>query len=507
MNQPVPTRTQLTALVRLRWAMIRSRSLRISLATVGLLPSALVIVGMLGLDAAPDEQTVSVALATPTLYLGFVILAVLTPLMSGGGYELYPPDQLVAYPVTPATVFRGTLLLAPVNLAWILNVIALFVVTGFAAGPIQWAPTARSLATVAAFIIMATIAGHALGWFVMGLRQSRGGRILTNTCGGVVIVVGLLVLWTDKVIALLDASPTRYILFGTYDAYLGRYGRWALVMAAMIVVSLLLIRLGEVAAAWALRRPGDHADRTGSRSLPRRRPRSGAVQALVDFDHASLWRSTPLRRGMLVLMLVPGLVSLLAGLSWQSLVLVPGLIAAGAGLLFGINAFTLDSTGAVWLSTLPNWSQPAFLSKTLVFAEVSLAAVTSALIGGSLRAPAPAHAGEVTAAICSALSCAAIVVALGMRSSVMHPNRADLTGPRDTPATPGVMAAQSVRFAVATTFASLTFGGLALMGEWWPPVLGAVVVLCGAGLHLISTARAWGHPHVRAHVVMKVAGG
>jgi hypothetical protein len=69
------------------------------------------------------------------------------------------------------------------------------------------------------------------------------------------------------------------------------------------------------------------------------------------------------------------------------------------------------------------------------------------------------------------------------------------------------MAAQSVRFAVATTFASLTFGGLALMGEWWPPVLGAVVVLCGAGLHLISTARAWDHPYVRAHVVMKVAGG
>ena len=141
---------------------------------------------------------------------------------------------------------------------------------------------------------------------------------------------------------------------------------------------------------------------TSSRSLPRRRQWPQHLLALLVVDHASVWRSTPLRRGVLVLVLVPGVVAALAGMSWQSLILVPGLIAAGAGLLFGINAFTLDSTGSVWLSTLPEWSTPAFLAKSLVFFEVALAAVLSALVGGSLRAPLRRRRAEVTAAVTSA---------------------------------------------------------------------------------------------------------
>ena len=80
------------------------------------------------------------------------MLAMLAPLVSGGGYELYPADQLVAYPVRPATVFRSTLVLAPVNLAWMLNVVALFVVTGFAAGDLGWAAHRTGAARRAAFI-------------------------------------------------------------------------------------------------------------------------------------------------------------------------------------------------------------------------------------------------------------------------------------------------------------------------------------------------------------------
>ena len=114
--------------------------------------------------------------------------------MSGGGYELFPSDQLVGYPIRPATVFRSTLLLAPVNLAWVINVIALFVVTGFATGDLAWAPTSRSLFAVAAFVA-ATTFGHTMGWLVMGLRQSRMGRLVTN-------VAGVLAWW--RVLRLLD---------------------------------------------------------------------------------------------------------------------------------------------------------------------------------------------------------------------------------------------------------------------------------------------------------------
>lgn len=498
---------QLLALLRLRWRMIRSTPIRWAIALLTVLPVSLVVAGLLGMQTLPDDQTFNLSLATPTFYVGFLILAILAPLVSGGGYELYPSDQLVGYPIRPATAYRSTLVLAPVNLAWVINVIALFIVTGFAAGDLTWIPTSRSLVTVATFILAATVVGHTIGWLVMGFRQSRRGRFFTNIGGALVLVAGLFVFWTDKVITLLDNSPTTRVLVGAYDGYNGAYGSWLAVVAVLVGAIAVFLRLGDAVAGWALRRPGDHADRTSSRSLPRRTWSRHVIYALLMVDHASVWRSTPLRRGVLVLVVVPGVISALAGMTWQSLVLVPGLIAAGAGLLFGINAFTLDSTGSVWLSTLPGWASPAYLAKSLVFFEVALAAVLSALVGGSLRAQPANSASEVTAAFMSALCCAVLVVALGMRSSLRHPHRADLKGPRDTPATPGVMAAQSMRFALVTTFTSLYFATLAFSGIWWLPLFGALPVLLLSVLHWYRTGLAWAHPHVRATVVMTVAGG
>jgi hypothetical protein len=498
---------QLRALLRLRWQMIRSTPLRWGILVLTFLPATLVLVGLFGVQTAPEGQRLNLALATPSFYVGFIVLALLAPLVSGGGYELYPADQLVAYPVRPATVFRSTLVLAPVNLAWMINVVALFVVTGYAAGDLAWGPTARALVVVAAFIGLATVVGHAAGWLVMGVRQNRLGRWVTNIAGIAVLFAGLLVFWTDNVITLLDRSPTARVLRASFDGYEGYYEGWLRVLAALVIPALVLVKVGDAVTGWALRRSGDHQDRSSARSFTRRRQHSHRLLALVAVDHASVWRSTPLRRGVLVLVLVPGVVAALAGMTWQSLVLVPGLIAAGAGLLFGINSFTLDSSGSVWLATLPGWPQPSYLSKSLVFLEISLAAVLSALIGGSLRAPAPASGAEVVAAAASAVSCALIVVAIGMRSSLRHPYRAVLQGPRDTPATPGVMAAQSIRFATITTFTSLYFVGLALAGPWWFPLLGALPVILLAILHWYRTSLAWRHPYVRANVVLSVSGG
>ncbi|MEO8107509.1 MAG: hypothetical protein ABI720_09335 [Actinomycetes bacterium] len=506
-SENISATRQLLALLRLRWRMIRSQPIRWAITLLTILPTALVAAGLLGMQTLPDDQTFNLALATPTFYVGFLILAILAPLVSGGGYELYPSDQLVAYPIRPATAYRSTLVLAPVNLAWVINVIALFVVTGFAAGDLAWMPTARSLTTVAVFILAATVFGHTVGWLVMGFRQSRRGRLITNLAGVFAVLAGFWIFWTDQVITLLDNSPTTQILLGAYSGYNGEYSSWLVVVAVLVVAIAVFMRLGDAVAGWALRRPGDHADRTSSRSLPRRKWSRHVTYALLMVDHASVWRSTPLRRGVLVLVLVPGVISALAGMTWQSLVLVPGLIAAGAGLLFGINAFTLDSTGSVWLSTLPGWVSPAYLAKSLIFFEVALAAVLSALIGGSLRAQPPNATSEVTAAMMSALSCAVLVVALGMRSSLRHPHRADLKGPRDTPATPGVMAAQSMRFALVTTFTSLYFATLAFSGVWWIPLLGALPVLLLSALHWYRTGLAWAHPHVRASVVMTVSSG
>ena len=113
---------QLSALVSLRWHMIREPRVRWGLVLLALVPLAFCALGIVVLQLIPDDEAFNIAVATPTLYLGFALLAIIAPLAAGGGYELYPSEQLVAYPVKPRTVFRGTLLLAPANLAWILNV-------------------------------------------------------------------------------------------------------------------------------------------------------------------------------------------------------------------------------------------------------------------------------------------------------------------------------------------------------------------------------------------------
>jgi hypothetical protein len=363
------------------------------------------------------------------------------------------------------------------------------------------------LVVVAVFIGAATIFGHAFGWLIMGVRQSRRGRIVTNVLGIGVIGGVLALAWAGHVLDLLDYSPTTHVLVAAYDGYGGWHHRWVVTLLVLVAACVVMIRIGDAMTGWALRRPGDHADRASSRPQARREARTSTLWALVAIDHASIWRSTPLRRGVLVIVVVPGVIAALAGMAWQSLILVPGLIAAGAGLLFGINAFTLDAGGSIWLATLPGWARPAFLAKSLVFVELALGAVLSALIGGSMRAPAPASAADVTAAAASAICCAAIVVAIGMRSSLRHPHRAELQGPRDTPTTPGVMAAQSIRFATVTTLTSLFFAGLALSQQWWLPLTGAIPVLSFACMHWLATERAWAHPHVRAHVVLTVASG
>jgi hypothetical protein len=497
---------QLRALVALRWRMIRSRSHRWALVALLFVPPLIALAGINGLRYAPEEQAFNIALATPTLYLAFAMLAVIAPLAAGGGYELYPSEQLVAYPIHPRTVYRGTLLLAPANLAWILNVVALLVVTAFAAGPLG-AGTSRALVSTVAFIALATVCGQTFAWFVVGCRQTRRGRLATWTLAGVIGVSILVVVRLDLGFEVLDRSLTKYSLFNAYDGYTGRYGEWLIGLVLMLVGTALALVIGGRVTAWALRRPGDHAHRDSSRPVRRREPRPAAFAELLAIDRASVWRSLPLRRGILVLLLLPGSVAALAGMSWQSLVLLPGLVAAGAGLLFGINAFALDSSGSTWLSTLPEWPRYAFASKVIVIFEVALLSVTAALIGGSLRAPAPSSAADVTAAVAAAVACACVVVATGMRSSLRHPYRADLRSSRDTPAPPGVMAMHSVRLALVTTLISLLFAATSMSHLWWLPLLLAVPVVSWAGLSLIESQRAWSHPHVRAYVVTTVSGG
>src|SRR6185503_18087388 len=100
----------------------------------------------------------------------------------------------------------------------------------------------------------------------------------------------------------------------------------------------------------------------------------------------------------------------LAGLDWPSLVMLPGLVAAGAGLLFGVNAFCLDGTGALWLASLPGDERVLFRAKAQVVAEVCTVAVVLAVAAGVPRAGRPPTAAEAIALVgCAVVSVSRVV--------------------------------------------------------------------------------------------------
>jgi hypothetical protein len=94
-----------------------------------------------------------------------------------------------------------------------------------------------------------------------------------------------------------------------------------------------------------------------------------------------------------------------------------------------------------------------------------------------------------------------------MRLSLTRPHRADLRGPRDTPAPPGAMAAYSVRLAVSTTLVAVLFSGASQLGDWWLPAALVVPFVLLSARRLVGSTRLWMNPTVRARVVATVSSG
>ena len=118
---------QTRILLSLRWTMLREPRSRLACSllagcAVGLLVGAILVGARLS-DAG--DRSFGVALVMPSLLLGFALSAVVSPLAAGGGNQLFPPEQLAAFPIRPSTHFRSSLLLTPINLAWLLQVVAL----------------------------------------------------------------------------------------------------------------------------------------------------------------------------------------------------------------------------------------------------------------------------------------------------------------------------------------------------------------------------------------------
>jgi len=415
-----------------------------------------------------------------------------------------PPDQLVAFPMRPATQFFGGLLLAPANLVWVLQLLVLAAMTAYLT---IGGSLLRGGLTSLAYVLGLTVLGQALAWLVVGLRQTRRGRRVVAVVGFALLVTAVVVVRLGYGQAVLASSPTRKVVRAVVLGGAGELQLWLLTTGALLLALALGLFGGVRLCAWALSRPGDAG--TGRRTEPvrRRPPRRSALLELVAVDRASVWRAPALRRGGLVLAVLPGLVAAGAAVPWASLVILPGLVAAGAGLLFGINAFCLDGSGAVWLASLPHDPRLVLRAKAVVLSETVLATVVLAAVSGSLRSPGTPTPGEVTAIVASGVTCTVVVVTLALASSVRRPHRADLSGPRDAVAPPGALALASLRLAVPTALVGILLGSSLQLGAWWWPLVAALPPLLLSWLSLRRTFARYADPVVRARVVHVVAAG
>ncbi len=477
------------------------RRLVLSAVLVVLLTTAAVVVPAYLREPLDGRNSGNLVAVLPSFYLGFLVLAVLAATTSGGGRELIAREQAVVFPVSSVTEHLGALLMAPLNIAWLMQAWTILGATAYVLGP---ANLIASTVPVLLWIAAATALGQVVGWLYEGIRRGHHGLLVVRGIAVLVAVgVGALVV-SGTVTDVLDRSPTVRVFvaagYGTGGNWTGWLG-WVGVLLGILLAALVL---GLVPARWALHRPQREELRmeSGHREPPRN-PRSDLV-AMVRVDRASIWRSVPLRRGLLVLGMMPGAVAVAGALAWDVVIILPGLVASGGALLFGVNAWCLDGRGALWRDSLPVSPNVVFTAKVVVLFEVLLVAGGLTIALAALRAGAPTPT-EATAVVLALLVVSAQVVDTSLRWSVAHPYAVDLRSARATPAPPVVMAGYSARLATKTTLLGMVFAAASTASDWRIPVLLAVPFVCWSAYRLRTTAVAWADPVFRARVIAVVA--
>ena len=433
-------------------------------------------------------------------FVGFLLLSVSSAMSSGGGRELLSRSEAAIHPISPVTEHLGALLLAPVNLAWLVQMWGLLAVSALVAEP---AHLLGAQLVVLAWVVAASAAGQAIGWTVEGVRRTAHGVVAVRVTSGVVLL-GLAGLHLAGALGpAVRALPTTSL------AEAAPTSRWPLAVVALLVVAAAAVVVGARPATWALGLPPREELRVQSgvheaRHVPDPRWVSAERALLCRLDRGSVWRSVGMRRGLLVLGFGPGLIALVAGLHWSSVMLLPGLTASGAALLFGVNAWCLDGKGMVWRETLPVSARDVFDVRALVVAECMAMVSGVTVVLALLRNGLPPLVTGAAVASCW-LVVLVQVLAIVMTWSVRSPYSVDLSSPRATPAPHGAMAGYAGKLSLVTTLTAMLFTALAALPWAWLPVAFAVPFLAWSTRRLLRARRRWLDPADRARVVLTVA--
>jgi hypothetical protein len=507
----VPTATSWTDplrdlrhLVRFRLAQSRRPArLRLMVGVLVVLTLAAMVVPAYLPGAADYEhgRAFDLLLLLPSGYAGFLGLATVSAVASGGGRELVPREEAVAWPIGPATDHAGALLMAPLNIAWLLQGWLLLGATAYVVGP-GTLPLAQPIALL--WLAFGTALAQLLAWTMEAIRRGRYGVVLTRSLMALVGLAMAGAVVSGRLTGVLDELPTVRLVTVIAAATTGLSWSWVVAVVVLLLLTVVVAGLGVLPARVALRRPARDEQRLETGHYPPRRHPRSELLAMVRVDRASVWRAVSLRRGVILLAAAPGLVALSGDLEWELLTVLPGLVASGAALLFGVNAWCLDGRGGLWRDSLPVAPGAVFAARVWVLLELLLASSAATLVLAGLRAGRPS-AAEIAALLCCWLVVALQVVSLSMRWSVRQPFAVDLRSARATPAPPMVMVGYSGRLALSTTVTGLVFSGVAQLADWQVALLVTVPFLSVAGIRLLRARDAWVDPVVRSRVVATVA--
>ncbi len=435
----------------------------------------------------------------PSAMAGFMLLAIASAVASGGGRELLNREHGVAFAVSPTTDHLGALLLAPLNIAWLLQAWVLLGATSYG---VQRTFLPFALVGVVLWIVLATAIGQVLAWSIEAIRRRTYGIAIVRSMAVALFGAAALLQLAGRLGTLLDAFPTTELAGGLVNGF---NGRWGFSVGLELLLIAVAVALGAIPAHVAARRAPRDELRVESGTYPARRLPRSPLAALVRTDRGSVWRAVPMRRGLAVLAIGPGVVALAGNLDWSQMTILPGLVASGGALLFGVNAWCLDARGGLWRESLPVGPGAVFGARAWVLAEFLLAASFVTIVLAGLRAGLP-NPSELTALICTWVVVVLQVVSSAMRWSSRRPFAVDLRSARATPAPPLVMVGYSTKLAVTTTLTSLIFSGLARTPHPEVSILVASPFVVWSLVRLLHARDSWTDPVQRANVVTTVAG-
>ena len=126
---------------------------------------------------ADGGRAFELVLLLPTAMAAFLVLAAVSAGASGGGRELLARDPAQIHPVSPTTDHLGALLLAPLNIAWLLQAWMLLGVTAYALGTTS---LAQAQIVMLLWLAAATAVAQVLAWSLEGYA---GSSTASQGCG------------------------------------------------------------------------------------------------------------------------------------------------------------------------------------------------------------------------------------------------------------------------------------------------------------------------------------